>query len=168
MLNQHERLVEEQRDKDELFKQVGRAIVTLSNIENLTAMAFATVSQGMTLEEACALFDSYQSFDQKFRLVGYAIRQNDWGNEFTAWEALSKRLQGQKFVRNLAAHQRMQFKQAEKNGRQKVVLTKHWYKKKVHSSKDLEIVDVKAAADTLETIHEEMWDFIKSLGPETD
>lgn len=159
--------LEEQEDKNELFRQVGRAIVTLSNIENLMAMAFISVTQGMTAAEAGEFFYGQQTFEQKFKLVGYAIQQNDWGDEFAAWEVLSKRLQEQKLVRNLVAHQGMHFKQSGSSGKRKVILTAPWFKKKGRG-KELELLDVKTAADKLESIHAEMWEFIKGLTPQTD
>ena len=156
--------LEQQNDAAELYKQVGRVVVTLSNIENLMAMVFVIVSHNLTTEEASAIFDSYQSFDQKFKLVGYAIQQNDLGNEHEEWEKLSKRLQGQKLVRNLVAHQRMQFKQTD-GGKHKPVLTAHWFKKTGRRKRDLETLNVKAAGDELEAIHADMWEFIRGLSP---
>ena len=160
-------LQQQLEDKNELFKQVGRAIVTLSNIENLMAMAFISVTQGMKAAEAAELFYSYQTLDQKFKLVGYAIQQNDLGDEYDAWQTLSRRLQGQRFVRNLVAHQGMTFKQTAGGGRRKIVLSAPWFRKK-KSGKELEIPDVKAAADELEAIHAAMWEFIHHLTPPID
>jgi hypothetical protein len=150
--------------KEGLYKEVGRAIVALSNIENLMAMAFISVTQGMTREEAAELFYSYRDFDQKFKLVSYAIRQNDFGDEFAAWERLSEKLQQHKFVRNLAAHQGMQFKEDNTSGDRKVILKAPWFKKR-SKAKELEILDVKKSADGLEAIQMEMWEFIKNLAP---
>jgi hypothetical protein len=42
----------DRRSRNELFKQVGRVVVTLSQIENLMAMAFICVSQRMAIEES--------------------------------------------------------------------------------------------------------------------
>ena len=153
---------------EQLYKHVGRAIVALSNIENLMAMIFISVTRGMTTDEASDLFYSYQGFDQKFKIVSYAIRQNDWGDEFQTWQKLCEKLQEHKLVRNLAAHQGMRFvEDKSSSGGKKVILTSPWFKKG-RKGRELEIADVAKSADGLEAIQKEMWQFVADLGPEKE
>jgi hypothetical protein len=42
--------------KTELYKQVGRVMVAISNVENFMAIIFVSVTQGMSQTEAAELF----------------------------------------------------------------------------------------------------------------
>lgn len=152
----------DRRSRNELFKQVGRVIVTLSEIENLMATAFLCVSQHMTLVESTDLFYSFRGFDQRLRLVGYAIAQNDWGGELEAWNALSKRIEDQRIVRNLAAHNGLSFKEDKKAGKRIATLSSVSFKKK---KSEIDLVDLKKAADALEAIEADMHVFVEQLLP---
>lgn len=137
-------------------------IVTLSEIENLMAMAFICVSQRMTVEESAKLFYSYHGFDQRFKLVGYAIAQNDWGGELESWETLSKRVQEQRVVRNLAAHQSVEFRDDKANGKRMAVLASPTFGKQ---RKEVDTIDLKKAADVLGGIEADMHAFVENLLP---
>jgi hypothetical protein len=152
----------DRRSRNELFKQVGRIIVTLSEIENLMATAFFCVSQGMTIEESKKLFYSYRGFDQRFKLVGYAIAQNDWGGEIEAWNALAKKVESQRFVRNFAAHNQVSFKEDKKKGKRIASLATSEFKK---DRTEIDVIDLKKAADTLEKIEAEIHLFVEQLLP---
>lgn len=152
----------DRRSRNELFKQVGRVIVTLSEIENLMATAFLCVSQRMTFEESTELFYSFRGFDQRFKLVGYAIAQNDWGGELAAWNALSKRVEGQRVVRNLAAHNGLSFKEDKKGGKRIATLTSSSFNKK---KSEIDLIDLKKSADSLESIEADMHLFVEQLLP---
>jgi len=74
----------DRRSRNELFKQIGRVVVTQSEVENLMSVAFICVSRAGSAKlfysyRGLKLFYSYRGFEQRFKLVGYAIAQNDWG-----------------------------------------------------------------------------------------
>lgn len=153
----------DRRTRNELFKQVGRIVVTLSEIENLMAAAFFCVSQGMTIDEAKALFYSYRGFEQQFKLVGYAIAQNDWGGELDTWNKLARRLENQRFVRNFAAHNQLSFREDKKSGKRIATLATSEFKSGVR--KEIDAIDLRKAADGLSEIEADLHLFVEGLLP---
>jgi hypothetical protein len=155
---------EEEAAKGELFKEVGRAIVMLSNIEELLAVVFMIVSNKISQSEAANLFYGFNTFEQRFRLVGYAVAHNDWGGELEAWNRFSHRLSEKKSVRNLLAHQGLLMKKPTDGGSLSLSLTPPRYMSG-RKGRMLELKEIKRAADDLEELHKELWSFIRSLTP---
>jgi hypothetical protein len=63
------------REKDELYRQVGRAIVRLSDTENLLAMLFAVCSLG-SADDGAEFFHQQFGFEKKLALVHFAMKGN--------------------------------------------------------------------------------------------
>jgi hypothetical protein len=61
------------REKEELYRQVGRAIVRLSDTENLLAMLFAICSLG-SADDAAEFFHQQFGFEKKLALVHFAMK----------------------------------------------------------------------------------------------
>jgi hypothetical protein len=148
--------------KDGIYREVGRTIIMLSNIEQLMAMAFMIVSNKMTGAEAAKHFYSLNSFDQRFKLVEYAIAHNDWGGELEHWKKFSGRISKNKKLRNDIAHWRL-FVQETTDGNfvEMALMPQHMSDKKGR----LNLNDLKRTADDLEELHHELWMFIKTLTP---
>lgn len=150
--------------KDEIYREVGRTIVMLSNIEQLMAMVFMIVSNKMTSKEAAEHFYNLNSFDQRFKLVEYAIAHNDWGGELELWQKFSGRIAKNKKLRNSIAHWRL-FVQETTDGKVDLsLMPQHMSPKKGK----LNLNDLKRTADDLEKLHHELWMFIKTLTPSKD
>jgi hypothetical protein len=147
--------------KNEIYTEVGRVIVTLSNIELLMAMAFRIVSNKITAREADEFFYSLSTFEKRFRLVEYAIAHNDWGGELEHWNKFSGRIAKNKRVRNSIAHWRL-FVQETADGNVNLSLMPQQMRAKKGK---LNLSDLKRTADDLEKLHGELWAFIMTLTP---
>jgi len=157
------KIARDQKDsaKAEVYREVGRTIIMLSNIEQLMVMVFMIVSNKITSKEAAEHFYSLNSFEQRFKLVEYAIAHNDWGGELELWKKFSGRIAKNKRLRNSMAHWRL-FVQETADGKIDLFLMpQHMSAKKGK----LDFHDLKRTADDLEKLHSELWAFIKTLTP---
>lgn len=59
--------------KAELYEQVGRAVVELSNAENLLAVIFCILSVPVPLADAKAMFSSQGGFEKKLNRVPLSV-----------------------------------------------------------------------------------------------
>jgi hypothetical protein len=155
------RFREEQQDRNEMHLQVGRTIVSLSDIEQYLESFFALFSLPMQEEESRRIFYGTRNFSQKLELVDYAVFRSGEKELHDPWNKLSERIKQQKVVRNLAAHASVYFKQERGTPRSRAVISasSHGGSGK---SKELGIPDVKRAADELEAIKHDLIKFLSS------
>lgn len=135
-----------------MYLQVGRAIVTLSEIKEYLAEMFVLLSKPMSEAQAAKMFYEVQNIAHKIKLLDYAVMRSSWKDGHAKWAKLSARISKQKFVRNVAAHASLEFKQDKENKGWRISLGTQ-ARDNEHRKTDFEIQDVKAAADELVDIH---------------
>jgi hypothetical protein len=156
-------LVPSDTARDELFREAGRAIVALSNIENYLALIFAVLSVPVSSKVALDLFYEARTFERRINLVDFIVRKENKQNEVTSWEAIFKRLKTHKGVRNLIAHQGLFRGESDALGNKAAFLRSPWYKASKRS-KHLGIKDVMVTADALERIADDVWQLFMKMG----
>lgn len=77
-------------EKREVYEQAGRAVIELSNAENLLAVIFCIVSGPVPVEAAKEMFASQGSFDRKSKLVDFMMQHADKPKEITLWKEVYK------------------------------------------------------------------------------
>ena len=95
---------EAEKGRREMFLEVGRAIVTLSDIEAFLAELFIYLSDPVSPEQSARTFYGIQNFSQRLELTGYAVVRSLSRENQERWRILSDRIAKQKFIRNVAAH----------------------------------------------------------------
>ena len=60
-------------EKAELYQQAGRAVVELSNAENMLAVIFCILSVPVPFEDAKVMFSSQGGFEKRLRLVNFMV-----------------------------------------------------------------------------------------------
>jgi hypothetical protein len=163
---------EQERDRTEMFLQVGRAIVTLSEIEEYMAEIFMVLSEPMSNRDSAAIFYEVQNLSHKLKLVGYAVTKRCWPDGQKRWPELSGRILAQKFVRNVAAHASLEFKQQKGEAKTWRVMLGTQAMDKTHKKSEFEIEDMKKAADELQGIQAAVKSFLihalRHIGPTDD
>jgi hypothetical protein len=102
----------------EMFTEVGRTVVQLSNIENELASLYHSLTLGhyLSTPQAMAIFYAQSWFDGKALLVDLLMRIEAPKQLFKRWEKLFAELKGHRAVRNLVAHQRLSVGYPDKDG----------------------------------------------------
>jgi hypothetical protein len=147
------RFKQEMEDRSEMHLQVGRAIVTLSEIEGFLAAFFALFSLPMKEEETAGMFYAAQNFNQRLELVDYAVDRSPEIELKKEWATLSARIRQQKFVRNITAHASIEYTQRKDAGSTIVIAQSKGGDSK---RKELTINDVRKAADELADIYRQL------------
>lgn len=147
------------REKRELYEQVGRAIVKLSDIEMLLAMVFVIITPRKP-EDAAAIFYEQQSLERRLSLVDFMAKGELTDKEMVTWQGINSEIRTHKGLRNLIAHQRMFVGQPNHVGEVQVSLVPPWLKK---GGKELNISEIRRTADALNKIHGDLWKFIGTL-----
>jgi hypothetical protein len=114
----------EESKSHEMFTEVGRTIVQLSNIENELASLYHSLTSGhyLSTPTAMAVFYAQSWFDAKVLLVDLLMRIEGPKEFFKRWERIVKELKQHRPVRNLVAHQRLYVSYPDKEGRVNVSL----------------------------------------------
>jgi hypothetical protein len=149
---------ESQRNKREMYLEVGRAIVSLSIIEEYMAAAFVVLSRPMSEKQAGARFYNSQSINDKLKLLGGAVVKSDWSAGKQKWPPLSAKISSQKWVRNEAAHSSLGFRYEKAARKWHIKLQRQEFDKK--KSPGFEISDVRSAAMDLEELSRIMQKFL--------
>lgn len=147
-------------EKKEVFEQAGRAVIELSNAENLLALIFCVISFPVTIDDAKAMFASQGSLERKLKLVNFMIHHADRSKEVELWSEIYKELNTHRGVRNLVAHQRMMVTFSPDNPAADVSLNPLFYSGK---GRKLRASDIKATADELEQINSKLWKLVSLL-----
>jgi hypothetical protein len=149
---------QQQREKDEMYRQIGRAIVSLSVVEELMAAAFVALSAPMVEDQAGAKFYETQNITHKLKLLDYAIMKTEWFEGKKKWPSLSAKIAKQKWIRNAAAHSSLGFRFERDAKKWHVKLTGQEFDRKRDST--LEIAVIQSAASELEALSRLMQKFL--------
>jgi hypothetical protein len=149
------------REKDELYRQVGRAIVRLSDTENLLAMLLTICSLGGK-DDAAEFFHQQFGFEKKLALVHFAMKGNAPKEGLASWNKIYSLLSTHKGVRNLIAHQGMLVAAPNERGQVIVLLKPPWLKKNA-KGRELDVKSIRSTADAISNAHNELWNLIRTL-----
>jgi hypothetical protein len=149
-----------EREKADLYQQAGRAVVELSNAENLLAVIFCILSVPVPFEDAKTMFSSQGGFERKLNLVNFMVLHANRADEIETWAKIYKELNTHRGVRNLVAHQRMIMEMSTAAPFVDVSLTPLFYTSR---EKRVTTVEIKATADELESINKRLWGFVNNL-----
>jgi hypothetical protein len=152
--------------KQEIFTEIGRAVVHLSNVENSLADIFYLLlgHRVPRWQRAIELFYT-QSVDNKIALVDLLMHLEGPKEELDAWKKIADQLRAHRVVRNLIAHQGMSVNFFHAEGRIDVALdpaplrtkfdpkTKHIVPSK---GRRVELAEIRATASALERIRSEL------------
>lgn len=147
-------------EKAELYRQAGRAVVELSNAENLLAVIFCVLGVPVPVEDAKAMFSSQGGFEKRLKLVNFMVAHANRVNEIEVWGKIYKELNTHRGVRNLVAHQRVMMEMSTDAPFVDVSLTPLFYTGK---GKRVTTAEIKATADELESINKRLWKFVSGL-----
>jgi hypothetical protein len=115
-------------ERREVFEEVGRAIVHLSDIENLLASLFHVLVRPKAPSPSMELFYDQGTFDKKMKLVDFIFHLRGSKKELERWKKISAQLDAHRSARNLIAHYGMYVDSPDRDGRVDVVLHPPWLK----------------------------------------
>lgn len=141
---------EEGAARIEMYQQVGRAIVTLSEIEEALAEVYVFLSAANPEKKSAKKFYKQDSIREKVKLVDAAVDASTRVKRKELWKPLSSRIVSQNMVRNEAAHASVEFHVERASGKWRIAIGTQ--ARKPRKRKDYYIDDVKAAADELHDI----------------
>jgi hypothetical protein len=148
-------------EKAELYQQAGRAVVELSNAENMLAVIFCILSVPVSVDDAKEMFSSQGGFEKRLKLVNFMVARSNHAEEMEVWSKIYTELNTHRGVRNLIAHQRVMMEMSADSPVVSVSLSPLFYKGK---GKRVTTAEIKATADELESINKRLWQFVGSLG----
>jgi hypothetical protein len=152
--------------KQEMFTEIGRIVVHLSNVENSLADLFYLLlgHRVPDWQRAIELFYA-QSVDNKIALIDLLMHLEGPEEELTVWKKIADELRSHRAVRNLVAHQGMSVNFFHAEGRVAVALdpaplrtkfdpkTKHIVPSK---GRRVELAEIRSTASALERIRSEL------------
>jgi hypothetical protein len=157
----------------ELFTEVGRAIVQLSNIENALAdIYYSLINHRVTTLTSMNLFYAQTWFDNKVMLVDLLFGLEGTKEQIGRWQKIVAELKTHRGVRNLIAHQGMYIGFPDKEGLIDVSLhppplrikydpkAEHFVPSK---GRHLGIAEIRSTASALSRIHHELEKFWQEI-----
>ncbi len=147
-------------EKAELYREAGRAVVELSNAENMLAVIFCILSVPVPVDDAKAMFSSQGGFEKRLKLVNFMVVRANNADEISVWGKIYKELNTHRGVRNLIAHQRVIMEMSADSPAINVSLNPLFYTGK---GKRVTTAEIKATADELESVNKRIWQFVGSL-----
>jgi hypothetical protein len=135
-------------EKAKLYRQAGRAVVELSNSENLLAVIFCILSIPVSVADAKEMFSSQGAFEKRLKLVNFMVLRANQASEIEVWAKIYKELNTHRGVRNLMAHQRVVMEASADSPKVDVSLNPLFYKGK---GKRVTTAEIKSTADELES-----------------
>jgi hypothetical protein len=148
-------------EKAELYQQAGRAVVELSNAENLLAVIFCILSVPVLIDDAKTMFSSQGGFEKRLKLVNFMVAHANRAGEIDVWGKIYTELNTHRGVRNLVAHQRVMMEMSTDAPFVEVSLNPLFYNSK---GKRVTTAEIKATADELSSINTRLWKFVSELG----
>jgi hypothetical protein len=112
----------------QVFEEVGRAIVHLSDIENLLASIFHSLVLLKAPSPSMEIFYDQGGFEKKMKLVDYIFHLEGSKEELERWKKIAAELEEHRAARNLIAHYGMYIDSPDRDGRVDVVLHPPWLK----------------------------------------
>lgn len=152
---------EEGQARVQMYQEVGRVVVTLSEVEELLAEIYVLLSAPIPDEVSVKRFRKSGSIPRKLELVDEAVDRSSLVKHKDRWKALSGRVLEQKAARNLAAHASIEFHTMEGEEGFKVAIGTQL--RHIEPREELYLSDVKASADALHEVHYKMFAFLKRL-----
>jgi len=137
-----------EREKAELYQEAGRAVVELSNAENMLAVIFCVLSDPVPVEYSKEMFSSQGGFERKLNIVNFMVVRANRVEEIEVWKKIYKELNTHRGVRNLIAHQRLFMEMSADAPFVQVSLNPLFHKK----GKRIGAAEIKATADELNKI----------------
>ena len=163
------------RVKREIYEEVGRAIVTLSDIENWMGTIYHTYAQPNFLSDHYFMpfFHELNGFEKKAKLATLFVRMFAKPEHCNRWLKIVDEIEKHRKTRNLIAHQGMSvYGWGEK---ETAILSGPWLsfdEKRRPKGKTLELEDIRATASALEGYRaalEKLWgDIDNDLYPPED
>ena len=156
-------------EKQELYAEVGRAIVLLSDIESwLVAIAYhvALPTTGMKVPD---MFYAIYGFEKRLKFADVIVDLEATDCEKKRWREITSELMDHKGIRNVVAHHGMGTSWPDKDGRVDVFLKPPDLKMQRHDLQGprrprlLSVKDIRATAFALSKISsdlEKLWDDI--------
>jgi hypothetical protein len=144
-------------EKREVFEQVGRAIVHLSDIENLLASIFHSLVLPKAPSPSMELFYDQGGFEKKMKLVDYIFHLEGSKEELERWKKIAAELEEHRPVRNLIAHYGMYVDSWNRDGNIDVSLHPPWLKGRPDKErKYLRVAEIGATASALDKIRADL------------
>ena len=147
-------------ERREVFEEVGRAIVHLSDIENLLASLFHALVLPKAPSPSMELFYDQGTFEKKMKLVDFIFHLEGSKEELERWRKIAAQLDAHRGARNLIAHYGMYVDSPDRNGRVDVLLHPPWLKGKPENKKPyLRLAEIRATASALDKIRADLAKF---------
>lgn len=147
-------------ERRQVFEEVGRAIVHLSDIENLLASIFHSLVRPKAPSPSMKIFYDQGGFEKKMKLVDYIFHLEGSKEELERWKNIAAKLEEHRVVRNLIAHYGMYIDSADRDGRVDVVLHPPWLKGRPDRKRTyLRLAEVRATASALDKIRADLEKF---------
>jgi hypothetical protein len=144
----------------QVFEEVGRAIVHLSDIENLLASIFHSLVLLKAPSPSMEIFYDQGGFEKKMKLVDYIFHLEGSKEELERWKKIAAELEEHRAARNLIAHYGMYIDSPDRDGRVDVVLHPPWLKGRPdRKGKYLRLAEVRATASALDKIRADLAKF---------
>jgi hypothetical protein len=151
----------EQAQNDALLLQVGRIVVTQSNIENTLALVVMMLCRATRFANAVNFY-SVHGFENRLELTNFLMRKDGPRDLLDDWKEIYEGVRRHKKVRNLAAHQGITYSMSE-DSTLSAVLAPPWIKLRNKKATRLSTADLKRFGDDLERIHGLLADFSREL-----
>jgi hypothetical protein len=139
-------------NRDELYWQVGRALVSLSELEQYLAEVFIYLNGAIPEEHSAKLFYGAEGFADKVRLIDIAVLKECSEGARTGWAHISRQITRHRFLRNIAAHSSVRFIQEETPDRRISLVNQARNKWSSSKKRSLEIQDFGKTLNQLDLI----------------
>ncbi|MBN8934988.1 MAG: hypothetical protein J0I13_01480 [Rhizobiales bacterium] len=134
--------------RENMWREVGRAVVAISDIERVLAAICIRLSPASE-REAVDIFMSDRMFASRLRFLTYLVARWNDPKLSLRWASIERKLQSHKRIRNLVAHQGMIEGEPDNLGLPQVCLHPLSLKR---GGKKLTAKDIKATADMLQKL----------------
>jgi hypothetical protein len=152
-------------EKGEIFAEVGRAIVNLSDIENWISSIYHEYCNPLSTSQSMPVFYEQAGFDRKLKLADLIVRLKAEKKHKEKWIKIIAGLDEHRLIRNLIAHYGIVVDTFTKD-RPQAYLQPPWLKLNKsgkHTGKILQLAEIRATASALERIKGELGDFWREL-----
>jgi hypothetical protein len=147
-------------ERREVFEEVGRTIVHLSDIENLLASIFHSLVLPKAPSPSMDMFYDQGTFEKKMKLVDFIFHLEGSKEELERWKKIAAQLDTHRSARNLIAHYGMYVDSPDRNGSVDVLLHSPWLKGRPDKRKTyIRLAEIRATASALNKIRAELVKF---------
>jgi hypothetical protein len=97
--------IQQSPEQEEFYKQVGRLVIILSEIEQNLAVVYMSLCFSDP-DAAAKRYYALPTFEKRLKLVGNALEKDPtWDGDIEVWHEFKNFLRQQKTIRNMVAHQ---------------------------------------------------------------